>query len=278
MRNIGLDVTLKTINVKTQDFKWTTDLNFSTYKNKILELYGDGKDDIGNQWFIGKPLRVFYDYEKTGIWQTGEDVSKSDPVAKAGDLKFKDQLTVDTNGDGIDDATDGKITADDKVILGRTDPKWIGGITNTFNYKNFSLSVFLQISHGGLKSNRDLTYADEAWRRNLPADFQYWTAEKQSNYWPSLAAYKNYRGYGFAEDWSYVRLKDVTFSYTIPKSLLAPYHISSLNVFVSGRNLHTFTDWFGWDPEMNYDSRGSGNWTTNYPTVKTISFGINLTL
>lgn len=282
MQNIGIDLTLKTINVKTENFKWTTDMNFSTYRNKILELYGDGKDDIGNQWFIGKSLRVFYDYEKIGIWQTGEDVSKSDPVAKPGDLKFKDQLTVDTNGDGIADAGDGKITATDKVILGRTDPKWIGGITNTFNYKNLSLSVFLQISHGGLKSNRDLTYADEAWRRNLPSDFQYWTPEKSSNYWPSLAAYKNYRGYGFAEDWSYVRLKDVTFSYAIPKSVLAPYHINSLNVFVSGRNLHTFTNWFGWDPEMNYYSRGSsdssGDWTTNYPPVKTISFGINLSL
>lgn len=282
MQNIGIDVTLKTINVKTEDFKWTTDLNLSTYRNKILELYGDGKDDIGNKWFIGKPLKIYYDYEKIGIWQTGEDASTSDPIAKPGDLKFKDQLTVDTDGDGVADAGDGKITATDKVILGRTDPKWIGGITNTFNYKNFSLSVFLQISHGGLKSNRDLTYADEAWRRNLPADFQYWTAENQSNYWPSLAAYKNYRGYGFPENWSYVRLKDVTISYTVPKAVLAPYHIGSLNVFVSGRNLHTFTNWFGWDPEMNYYSRGSsdssGSWETNYPPIKTISFGINLTL
>lgn len=278
MQNVGLDVTLKTINIQTDDFKWTTDLNFSTYRNKILELYGDGKDDIGNRWFIGESLKIFYDYEKIGIWQEGEDTSTSDPVSQAGDLKFKDQLTVDTNGDGVADAGDGQISADDRIILGRTDPKWTGGITNTFTYKNFTLSAFLQISHGGLKSNRDLTYADEAWRRNLPADFQYWTAENPSNYWPSLAAYKNYRGYGFAEDWSYVRLKDVTLSYSVPKSFVSKYSIQGLTVFVTGRNLHTFTKWFGWDPEMTYDSRGSGNWTNNYPPVRTISFGVNLTL
>jgi hypothetical protein len=162
--------------------------------------------------------------------------------------------------------------------LGRQDPKWTGGITNTFSYKNFTLSAFLQISHGGLRSNRDLSYADEAWRRNLPADFDYWTADNPSNYWPSLAAFKNYRGYGFAEDWSYVRLKDVSLSYNVPAAFLSSYNIQRLTVFVTGRNLHTFTDWFGWDPEMTYDSRGSGNWTTNYPPVRTISFGVNLTL
>lgn len=278
MQNIGLDVTLKTVNIKNDDFQWTTDWNFSTYRNEILELYGDGKDDIGNRWFIGEPLKIYYDYDKIGVWQTGEDTSTSDPVSKAGDIKFKDQLTEDTNSDGIADAGDGQITADDRVILGRTDPKWTGGITNTITYKNFTMSAFIQISHGGLKSNRDLTYADEAWRRNLPEDFQYWTAENPSDYWPSLAAYKNYRGYGFAEDWSYVRLKDVTLSYRVPQTFLNNYNVKGLTLFVSGRNLHTWTNWFGWDPEMNYDSRGSGNWTNNYPPVRTISFGVNLSL
>ncbi|HQK36407.1 MAG TPA: SusC/RagA family TonB-linked outer membrane protein, partial [Bacteroidales bacterium] len=270
MQNIGLDFTLKTVNVQTDNFRWVTDLNFSTYKNEILELYGDGKDDIGNNWFIGHPLRIIYDYEKVGIWQEGEDVSQTDPIAKPGDLKFKDQ-----NGDH-------KITADDRVIIGQRDPKWIGGMTNTFTYKNFNLSIFLQTSQGGLKSNRDLTYADEAWRRNLPADFKYWTPENKSNYWPSLAAYKNYRGFQFAEDYSYVRIKDVTLSYMVPKSFICRYKLEGLTVYISGRNLYTFTKWFGWDPEMTYYSRGwsdsSGSWENNYPPVRTISFGLNLGL
>ena len=266
MQNVGVDLTLQTVNIKTNDFSWQTNLNFSTYKNKILELYGDGKDDIGNNWFIGQALHVIYDYEKIGIWQEGEDPSGSDPIAKPGDLKFKDQ-----NGDG-------KITADDRVVIGQRDPKWTGGMTNTFRYKNFNLSIFIQTSQGGLRPNRDLTYADEAWRRNLPADFKYWTPENKDNYWPGLAAFKNYRGYQFAEDWSYVRIKDVTLSYTVPQAFLQKYKIDGLTVYMTGRNLYTFTKWFGWDPEMTYDSRGSGNWRNNYPPVRTVSLGINLSL
>ncbi len=284
MQNVGIEVSLSTVNLVLGSFRWDTDINFSTYKNEILELYGDGKDDIGNSWFIGQPLRVIYDFEKLGIWQEDEDPSGSDPIAIPGDIKFKDQLTIDSNSDGIADEADGSITSEDKVVIGQKDPNWTGGITNTFSYKNFSLRVFLQMSHGGLKSNRNLTYADEAWRRNLPADFKYWTPENKDNYWPSLAAYTNYRGYQFAEDYSYVRIKDITLSYVVPKDFLNKYKISGLTIYASGRNLYTFTDWFGWDPEIISYSRGHSNsddtvnWEDNYPLVRTISFGVNLTL
>lgn len=268
MQNIGIELTLNTVNVDTGDFKWQSSFNFSKYKNKVLELYGDGKDDIGNQWFIGKPLGVIYDYQKVGIWQQGEEatIALVDPVAKPGDIKFKDQ-----NGDG-------KITSADKVILGQTAPKWVGGVTNTFSYKNISLSVFIETSQGGMRSNRDLTYADEAGRRNLPQDFKYWTPENKDNYWPSLSAYKNYKGYQFAEDDSYVRIKDVRVSYVLPKAILSKFGIKEMTVYAVGRNLYTFTKWYGWDPEMSYDSRGAGNWTNNYPQVRTISLGLNISL
>jgi len=271
MQNTGFEFTLNTVNIENDDFQWETSLNFSTYKNELLEIYGDGQDDIGNRWFIGHPLNVVFDYEKLGIWQEGEDIASSDPVAQPGDLKFKDQ-----NGDG-------QITGDDdRVIIGQRDPKWIGGMTNTFRYKNFHLSVFIQTSQGGMRSNRDLTYADEAWRRNLPAGYGYWTPENKDNYWPSLAAYKNYRGYSFSEDYSYVRIKDVKLSYVVPDAFLDRYGIKGLTVYMVGRNLHTFTKWFGWDPEMRYYSRGSsdsnGTWENNYPVTRTISFGLNLSL
>ncbi|AXP82066.1 TonB dependent receptor [Mariniflexile rhizosphaerae] len=271
MENKGLEVTLNTVNIDTEDFSWKSSINFSTYRNEILDLYGDGQDDIGNRWFIGESLRVFYDYEKEGIWQEGEDIASVDPVAQPGDIKFKDQ-----NGDG-------KIDNEDRVILGRTTPDWVGGFTNTFRYKNFNLSIFIQTSQGGLKSNRDLTYADEAGRRNLPADFRYWTPENKDNYWPSLSAYKNYKGYAFPEDYSYVRIKDVRLSYVFPSSILEKIGVNALTIYAAGRNLHTFTKWYGWDPEVTYFSRGSsdnsgGSWTNNYPTTKTISLGLNVTL
>ena len=267
MKNKGLEITLNTVNIRNEGFSWKTDFNFSQYKNELTDLYGDGKDDLGNNWFIGKPLRVAFDYEKEGIWQVGEEaqIALQDPIAKPGDLKFKDQ-----NGDG-------KIDNNDKVILGQRDPKWTGGMTNTFRYKNFNLSIFIETSQGGLRSNRDLTYADEAGRRNLPEDFRYWTAENKDNYWPSLSAFKNYRGYGFWEDYSYVRIKDVRFSYQFPKEMLGKY-LGGVTIYTAVRNLHTFTKWYGWDPEMNYASRGSDGWENNYPVVRSFSFGVNITL
>ena len=129
-----------------------------------------------------------------------------------------------------------------------------------------------------LKRNADLTYADEAGRRNLPDGVGYWTPENRDNYWPSLSAYKNYRGYHFAEDWSYVRLKDVRLSYTVPKDFLSRYGIGALTIYAAGRNLYTWTNWVGWDPEMNYASRGSSGDNLTYPVVRSISLGINLSL
>ncbi|MCH7413147.1 TonB-dependent receptor [Belliella sp. R4-6] len=266
MQNVGFELTLNTVNIENQNFTWESNINYSRYRNEILELYGDGRDDIGNRWFIGQPLRVVFDYERVGVWQVGEDAANVDPVARPGDLKFVDQ-----NGDG-------QINADDRVVLGQRDPLWIGGLTNTFTYKNFSLSIFLQAVKGGLKNNVDLSYADEAGRRNIPEEIGYWTPENQDNYWPGLGAFRNYRGYQFAEDYSFLRIKDVRLSYVVPSEFLSRYSIQGLTIYMAGRNLYTFTNWVGWDPEMNFSPRGSGDWTNNYPLVRSVSLGINLTL
>lgn len=264
--NKGLEVTLNTQNVAGKDFRWETMIVFATNKNKITDLYGDGKDDLGNRWFLGKPISVVYDYKMTGIWQTGEDVSKQDPTAKPGSLKF-----ADLNGDG-------KITGDgDRMILGQTTPKWTGGLTNTFHYKNVNLSIFIQTAQGMTKNNPDLTYGDETGRRNTPAEIGYWTPENQSQTRPALS-YNNTLGYGYASDASYTRIKDVTLSYVFSQNLLDKLHLGSLTIYASGRNLYTFTNWIGWDPENNYSTRGSGDWTNNYPLTRTFVLGLNVSL
>ena len=264
--NKGIEITLNTKNVDLRDFRWETVINFSVNKNKIVDLYGDKKSDIGNRWFIGQPIGVVYDYKMTGIWQTGEDASKQDPGAKPGDLKF-----VDVNGDG-------KITADlDKVVLGQTAPKWTGGLTNTFHYKDFHLSVFIQTAQGMTKNNTDLNYVDESGRRNTPAEIGYWTVDNKNNTRPALS-YTNTRGYGYASDASFTRIKDVTLSYTMPQKWVERAHLGSVTIYASGRNLHTFTKWIGWDPENNYLGRGVGDFANNYPTNRSIVFGINVSL
>jgi TonB-linked SusC/RagA family outer membrane protein len=175
LANHGLEISLSSINVKAGEFKWETMLNFARNRNKILDLYGDKKDDLGNRWFIGQPLNVIYDYTLQGVWQVGEDASSQDPGAKPGDLKFADKDGSKT------------ITADDKRILGSTLPKWIGGITNTFHYKNWHLNIFIQTFQGAIKNNVNLTWADEAGRMNTPKEIGYWTADNKSNSRPSLA-------------------------------------------------------------------------------------------
>ncbi|MFT4093625.1 MAG: TonB-dependent receptor [Niabella sp.] len=263
--NSGIEISLNTQNVAKPDFKWNSNIVFASNKNKIIDIYGDKQDDVGNLLFIGQPIGVIYDYKMLGVWQEGEDRSTVDATAADGDLKFYDK-----NGDG-------SITADDKMVLGQTAPKWTGGLTNTFQYKNLRLSVFIQTVQGALKNNITLTYADEAGRMNIPADVGYWTAENKSNTRPSLA-YTNTRGYGYASDNSYTRIKDVTLSYTFSQKLLDRLKLGSVTLYASGRNLHTFTKWIGWDPENNYSFRGSGDWTNNYPLTRSIVFGANVTL
>ena len=140
MQNTGLEFTLRTVNIDRNDFKWETNLNFSTFDNEILEIYGDGIDDIGNRWFIGKSLNAVFDYRMIGVWQEDEDPASIDPTAKPGDLKFED-----INEDGIIDAEN------DRTYLGSTLPSWTGGMTNRFTYKNFTLSIFIQTTQGVLK-------------------------------------------------------------------------------------------------------------------------------
>ncbi|WP_187262014.1 SusC/RagA family TonB-linked outer membrane protein [Pontibacter beigongshangensis] len=268
VRNKGVEFTLSTANIEAGKFRWETDINFTRNKNEIIDLYGDGQDDINNGWFIGRSLGAVYSYNWLGVWQEGDEIPAT-MNARPGDLRFED-----VNGDG-------RITGDDRMYLGSTLPKWYGGLTNTFHYGNFHLSVFLQTSQGSMKGNPDIFYGDEVGKRNIPAEVGYWTPENRSNEWPSLS-YRNPHGYNFARDNSYVRIKDARLSYTVPQAFLEKFGISGLTLYTAGRNLYTFTKWIGWDPESTHLPRGStsgsDSWVNNYPLVRSVSFGLNLTL
>jgi TonB-linked SusC/RagA family outer membrane protein len=274
--NTGVELTLSSKNIVTRDFSWGTSLVFARNTNEITEIYGDGLDDLGNRWFIGQPIGVIYDYTKVGIWQEDEIAAGLhkgwDETAQAGDLKLADIS-------GPDGVPDGKIDDNDRSILGQTSPKWTGGLTNTFTYKDFSLSIFISTVQGALRNNAQIGIAaDELGRRNGPSEIGYWTPENKSNEWRSLGNHSNSYGYGFPSDASYTRIKDVTLSYTLPAATVSKIGIGALQLYLSGRNLYTFTDWIGWDPEARDISRGSENWAINYPVVRSFIFGINVTL
>ena len=269
--NKGLEITINSKNIVTKDFTWGTSLVWSWNKNEIKDLYGDQKDDIGNRWFIGEPISVIYDYEMVGIWQKDEiergDHLNWDPQAQPGDVKLRD-----VNGDGKIDPND------DKTIQGQTTPKWIGGLTNTFTYKNLSLSIFIQTVQG-LKRNNSLlgTASDEMGRRNSTTEVGYWSESNPSNEFRSLSKTSNRWGYGFPCDASFTRIKDVTLSYQFPAQIINALRISALTVYASARNLATFTSWKGWDPEADITQRGWGGYENNYPMTKSYVFGLNVT-
>jgi TonB-linked SusC/RagA family outer membrane protein len=277
VRNQGIEVTLNTINLQRKDFTWATSFNISANRNRVVELLGNGQDDIGNKRFIGKPLNGIYDYKLVGVWQVGEDASKQDPGAKPGDLKFADVAG------GADGGPDGKITAADRVYLGSQLPDYTAGLTNTFTYKGLSLRIFFQTAQGILKNNDLLNRGDYAWKINQPNNIGYWTAENMSQDRPSLT-YVNTRSYAYPSDASYTRLKDVTLSYALPTALLNRAKLGSLSVYVSGRNLYTWKKWIGYDPEQNYaQGFGAGNTegafpNPNFPNVASYVFGLTLGL
>ena len=269
--NKGLEITINSKNIVTNDFTWGTSLVWSWNKNEIKDLYGDKQDDLGNRWFIGEPISVIYDYVMEGIWQEDEIAAgkhlNQDPQAQAGDVKLKDL-------DG-----DGKITPEgDKKIQGQTTPKWTAGLTNTFSYKGLTLSIFIQTAQGQKRNNSLLAMAaDEQGRRNSTTEVGYWTPENKSNEYRSLSKTSNRWGYGFPRNASYTRIKDITLSYTFPQQILNAIHLNGLTAYVSGRNLYTFTSWKGWDPESDITQRGWSGYENNYPMTKSLVFGLNVT-
>ena len=269
--NKGLEITINSKNIVTKDFTWGTSLVWSWNKNEIKDLYGDKQDDLGNRWFIGEPISVIYDYVMEGIWQKDEiergDHLNHDPQAQPGDVKL-----ADLNGDG-------KITPEgDKKIQGQTTPKWIGGMTNTFTYKNLSLSIFIQTVQGLKRDNSLLAMAsDEMGRRNSTTEIGYWTESNPTNEYRSLSKTSNRWGYGFPRSAAFTRIKDITLSYQFPAQICNMLHLNALTVYASGRNLFTFTDWKGWDPESDITQRGWGGYENNYPMTKSMVFGLNVT-
>ena len=265
LQNNGIDVTLNTVNMRTRNFSWQTTIVFSEYRNKLLQLYGDNKDDIGNSWFLGKSLGAIYTYKLQGVWQTGQNPAGQDPSAKAGYLKF-----ADLNKDGVINA------AGDRTIVGYTSPKWTGGITNTFTYRSLSLRIFIQTFQGAMRNNQIYDNADQSGAINLPAAVGYWTAANNSNSRPSLA-YTNPYNYPYPSKNSYTRLKDITLNYLLPEAFVNKYGFSNFSVYLSGRNIHTWTPWLGWDPEANYQSLPFGTYN-NYPLVASYVLGLNFSL
>lgn len=267
-RNTGFELSINSRNIVTNKFNWTSTGNFSFNKNEITSLYGfidpaTGKetDDISNQWFIGRPIRVNYGFVWDGVWQLGEEGAAAVFGSQPGYLKIKDV----NNDEKIDDK--------DRQIQGQLDPKLLFGLTNTFTYGNFSLSFFLHGVTGITAHNDRMTDDVQNDLRYNTIMKNWWTPTNPSNDWYMNAKLANQMsGFGATlyESTDFVRLKDVSLSYDIPNNAIRRIGLSNLRVYVSGRNLLTFTNWSGLDPELVDQSA-----QRNIPMQKELIFGLN---
>lgn len=261
VRNKGLEITINSVNIKTNDFTWTTNLNFSTNKNEILELYGDKVDDIGNKLFIGQPVSVSYDYKFDGIWQLGEEEAALRYGCKPGYEKIRD----------LND--DGAIRPEtDKMILGNPFPSWTGGMTNTFTYKNFDLSFFIYTRQGVfMKSAYHSELVENySWTRFNTLNVPYWTPERPSNQYPAAGSPGNNIGSSFYKDCSFWRVGHITLGYDFSQ-MTKKAGISNLRGYLQVNNPFIFTKYDGWDPE--WADKGCGQTPLNGVTY---TIGVNM--
>lgn len=270
--NKGIEIGLNTLNVNGRKFTWNTSFTVSINRNKIVHLYGsdannDGKedDDIANAWFIGKPITSFYGYQFDGIYQQGDNIPSG---SQPGFIRFKD-----TNGDGV-------INAADRTVVGSGgSPKFMGGLGNTFTYGNFSLNVFVNTMLGW-KAPFILLDPNSSLSENSPGralnqiDAGWWTPENRSNTRPSLV-YTNPLGYQYYVSRNFARIQDATLGYNLPKRIAEKLKLTNLKIYVSGKNLHTFTNYPGSDPEINAGTSAATIKSNMYPLARTISFGFN---
>lgn len=264
--NWGIEVNLSTVNIRNKDLEWTSGLTFYLNRNKLAELYGDGKDDINNKLFIGKSLGAIYGYKNIGIVQEDDTEYMEANGAKPGDAKFAN----------LDGSEDGKITADDRTILGYTKENFRMSFSNTLRYKNFELYALFTGIFGGNGYGRQVnqyayrTTSDSNWDNNL--NHGWWTPENKSNKYPSVTytdgRYTPVQGFGF------VRLQDLSLSYTFRQPWVQKMGISNLKVYAAAKNVFTITGWDGGDPEIQ-QTVGTG-YEYGYPLSRTFSFGVNL--
>lgn len=266
VENKGFEFNLSTDNLKG-DLKWNTSLNLSLNRNKVTKLYNNQPiDDIGrgsNSVREGEPIGIFYSYKSLGV----------DP--STGDIVFADMNH------------DGKITTDDRTKIGNPHPDFIGGLTNTLNYKGFDFSLFLQFSYGNDMFNGSRLFLEslQGGDNQLEAVTRRWkkpgdiTDIPRATSDPVKAAQNKQVSSRFIEDGSYLRIKNLTFGYSFNRNLVNKLHMTSLRLYFTCQNLWTFTYYTGLDPEVNYsgdDNTVIGTDFFTYPQARSYNLGVNL--
>ncbi len=274
MDGSGFDFQITSRNFQKSNFNWTSSLNISTYKNEITKLYNDQPIDQGFvvRQAVGQPLGAFFLIKSKGVDR------------ETGDMLYED----------LDES--GAITFADRQFVGNPLPKFYGGFTNNFSYKNIDLTVFFQYSYGndiynigaegtGGYGNMGAIASGSSPATNMFKEYyhQRWTPENKDAKYPravggSQGTFNTQRSSRYLEDGSFLRLKTLTLGYNLPKSFIQKAKFSNVRIYASAYNLFTFTKYSGFDPEVSSELSVSGLGVdqSSIPQMRTFMFGINL--
>lgn len=283
IRNKGVEAVITTYNIDKKNFKWSTDVVFAFNKNEVININSDTPlttGSIGLNYTLariqpGYPVNVFYGFVQDGIFQTQDEVSNSAlqtpglnsaTSTAPGDIRFKD-----LNSDGI-------INDDDRTFIGNPNPDFTYSLNNSFKIGNFDLSIFLQGVHGNdiFNANRLYTENMSVTTNQSTAVINRWQGAGSSNSMPRAIFgdpnNNNRQSTRYIEDGSYLRLKNVNLSYTVPVEKFKKSFFNSATIYISGQNLFTITNYSGFDPEVG--PNGIDN--NIYPITRTFTLGATL--
>ncbi len=276
----GIELGLSATIFDTQSgFRWILDGNITHYEEAIRELAlkgpdGESIDDVGSNRFIGEPLRVFYDYKKIGIWQADEaDEAFQIDGSYPGEIKVADLYgPKDANGELT--GPDGKISGEDRIILGSDVPDVFGGINNRFEFKGFDLSFMFYFRLGHMIQSDLHSGLNTMQGRYNNMDVDYWTIDNPTNAYPrpnfnQENPQKNSTLRYF--DGSYWKLRNVVLGYNFPGSITEKLHMTNLRIYATAQNPWYSAKFESYDPE---NSGAIG--TDDVPSSKLFMLGINV--
>lgn len=284
--NRGVELSLTTINASSDRYSWRTTLNLSANRNKVLDLGGRDFIDPGTSRYgffignmsshivqVGQPLGTFYGFQVNGIFQQGDKCTLAMPRAGV-DCVPGEYNVLDATGDG-------KIDQSDRVILGTAEPKFYGGLTNSFDAGPWTFDAFINFSQGNKVANVGRTWTELATGFLNESDrvLDRWTpTNTQATIPRANNARPRWLYSPMVEDGSFIRLQSITVGYQLPKPAFIP--LATARLYVTGQNLFVRTNYTGFDPEVNGiggDPRLPGVDVGAYPRARTWNTGLSVT-
>ncbi len=262
VKNTGIEFLLNTVNIKNNDFTWSSSLNLATNENEVVTL-PNGEDAISGRNILreGEPINAFYLVEYAGVNPDNGNA-----------------LFYDADGTSTE-----SYSADYRQVAGNPFPNFIGGLTNYVSYKNFQLSFTFSAEFGASIYNAGGRFQQTSgdWFDNQTRDqLRRWRQPGDITDVPAAALVGSngtQHSTRYLQDGDFIRLKDLNLSYTIPQDMISSVGLEKARIYLSGINLLTITDYDGYDPESRADTFGGGQTFYSAPAPRTVSLGVNLT-